>query len=83
MQTGLWHGGNAIFRGARFAQVSMKLTALALREDDIAGHCLAFELGARGTLELRGVALAAECTSLAVFGRRRRRRARLARRRGR
>ena len=68
VQTGLWDGANAIFRGAQVAQVSTELTALALREDDIAGHCLAFELSSRGTLELRGVALAKECTSLAAFG---------------
>jgi hypothetical protein len=61
VQTGLWNGANAIFRGAQVSAELTGLAALALRDDDIAGHCLAFDLSARGTLELRGVALASSC----------------------
>jgi hypothetical protein len=57
-QRGLWDPASNVFRGRQFTD---ELAALALREDDIAGHCLAFELSARGTLELRGVALASAC----------------------
>lgn len=59
-QRGFWNPANTAFRGQ--AVSADALTALALNEDDIAGHCLAFDLDARGTLALRGAALGASCS---------------------
>ena len=59
-QRGFWNPANTAFRGQ--AVGADALTALALNEDDIAGHCLAFDLDARGTLALRGAALGAACS---------------------
>jgi hypothetical protein len=42
-QRGLWDPASNVFRGRQFTD---ELAALALREDDIAGHCLAFDLSA-------------------------------------
>jgi len=60
-QRGFWNPANTAFRGR--AVGADALTALALREDDIAGHCLAFDLDASGMLALRRAALRASCAA--------------------
>jgi hypothetical protein len=59
-QRGFWNPASKAFRGQQFGS---ELTALALNDDDIAGHCLGFELSAQGSLALRSAGLRSACSS--------------------
>jgi hypothetical protein len=57
-QSGFWSSANSVFRGQ---QTDKQLTALAIDDLDIAGHCLGFSINALGTLTLRSAALSTKC----------------------
>jgi hypothetical protein len=58
-QHGFWDRANDVFRGRDLP--SGGLASIALKEDDIAGHCLGFSINQHGTLALRSAALITKC----------------------
>ena len=63
-QRGFWARSNKAFRSLETN--FNELTALAINEDDIAGHCLTFQLSAEGVLALRSAGLRRDCSDTAL-----------------
>jgi hypothetical protein len=60
IERGFWNLSSSIFRGVEDLG-SSDIRAIALDENEIAGHCLHFEITTRGILRLRAAQLASTC----------------------